>query len=275
MDLGYLQNLEGAAWVVRRHLEIALTSVRFLRSGRQRRIARSVLLKTGQWALDCRSELPSAAEFRRQLSVDLEEVLAGAIEFRSIVRSADREHATDHARRIVLLNRSVVGLENEGRLAQYAPPRLILTSPPYPGVHVLYHRWQIQGRRETSAPFWIADVLDGNGASYYTFGDRKRQGLTPYFSEARSAFNSLARIAERQTIVVQLVAFSDAAWQLPEYLSVLLDTGFEEIKYPALANANDGRVWRGIPNRKWYTKTRRAASARREVVLFHRLASPP
>ena len=27
--------------------------------------------------------------------------------------------------------------------------RLVLTSPPYPAVHVLYHRWQVKGRKET------------------------------------------------------------------------------------------------------------------------------
>jgi hypothetical protein len=211
-------------------------------------------------------------EFRRQLRIDLEEVLAGALAFRVAALRGDRMCAGSRERRIVLLNRSAQGIEDEKRLDCYFPPRLILTSPPYAGVHVLYHRWQIQGRRETPAPFWIADLLDGNGASYYTFGDRQRPGLTSYFAQARSAFNSLAQIAGRRTLVVQMVAFADPSWQLPQYLSVLRETGFKEITYPDLANTKDGRIWRGVPNRKWYASTRGAIPASREVVLFHRLA---
>ena len=52
-------------------------------------------------------------------------------------------------------------------------PKLVLTSPPYPGVHVLYHRWQVDGRKEAPLPFMIANKLDGAGSSYYTMGDRK------------------------------------------------------------------------------------------------------
>ena len=58
-------------------------------------------------------------------------------------------------------------------------PRLVLTSPPYPGVHVLYHRWQVDGRKEAPLPFMIANKLDGAGLSYYTMGDRKYPGLKP------------------------------------------------------------------------------------------------
>ena len=60
-------------------------------------------------------------------------------------------------------------------------PKLILTSPPYPGVHVLYHRWQVKGRKDTSAPFWIANIEDGQGETYYTFGYRYQNELRKYF----------------------------------------------------------------------------------------------
>jgi hypothetical protein len=54
-----------------------------------------------------------------------------------------------------------IGLEDVPRLKTWMPPKLVLTSPPYPGVHVLYHRWQVDGRKETPLPFMIAGKLDG------------------------------------------------------------------------------------------------------------------
>ena len=35
---------------------------------------------------------------------------------------------------------------------QVGPADLVVTSPPYPGIHMLYHRWQVDGRKETDAP---------------------------------------------------------------------------------------------------------------------------
>ena len=65
-------------------------------------------------------------------------------------------------------NRSMAtaaGLEEDDRLRAWRSPRPVLTSPPYPGVHVLYHRWQVDGRKEAPGPFWIAGKLDGAGSS--------------------------------------------------------------------------------------------------------------
>jgi hypothetical protein len=163
-----------------------------------------------------------------------------------------------------------VGIETESVVAR-TPIKLILTSPPYPGVHVLYHRWQVQGRRETPAPYWIANTVDGNGASYYTFGDRQRSELSTYYDEALAAFSSIARISDPSTVVVQLIAFSEPSWQLPRYLATMKRAGFTELRFSELANLKDGRVWRSVPNRKWYASQRGSLGSSNEVVLFHRL----
>jgi hypothetical protein len=268
------QNLtDRSTWPIRKLLELALAAVASLEGPTRQRLARCVLLKAAQWALDCRSTTPTASQFRRQIVDSMDDILAGALAFRGAVLRADRKQAGSRLPRTLLLNRSVEGIENDSQLDRYRSPRLILTSPPYPGVHVLYHRWQIQGRRETPAPFWIAGSLDGQGASYYTFGDRKESGLSRYFHRAENSFKSLARISTRHTLLVQMVAFSKPSWQLPKYLQMLRYAGFDEITYPALANAKDGRVWRGVPNRKWYARNRGDSAASREVVLFHRLQS--
>jgi len=130
----------------------------------------------------------------------------------------------------------------------------------------------VQGRKETPAPFWVVGCPDGNGASYYTFGDRKRPGLTPYYDSLSRAYSSLARIADKRTVLVQMVAFSDPSWQLPNYLGVLNRAGFEEIKFWSTATSDDGRIWRCVPHRKWYALQKESQATAKEVVLFHRLA---
>lgn len=168
------------------------------------------------------------------------------------------------------LHRSAIGVEMEPSCQTNEPVRLIVTSPPYPGVHVLYHRWQVQGRKETPAPFWIANSLDGSGASYYTFGDRHDVTQDRYYAQVLEAFRSIAKISDRRTTVVQMIAFSRPTVQLPRYLDTMEAAGFAEVVYPRISNAKDGRIWRSVPNRKWYASQRGLIPSSNEVVLVHR-----
>jgi hypothetical protein len=85
-------------------------------------------------------------------------------------------------------------------------------------VHVLYHRWQVDGRKEAPLPFLIADKLDGAGSSYYTMGDRNYPELKTYFDNIRNTMSSIAALADQDTIIVQMVAFANPTWQLDRYL---------------------------------------------------------
>jgi hypothetical protein len=152
------------------------------------------------------------------------------------------------------------------------PPRLVLTSPPYPGVHVLYHRWQVDGRKEAPLPFMIANKLDGAGSSYYTMGDRKYPELKTYFDNVRATMSSVAALTDKRTVIVQMVAFSEPSWQLPRYLETMEDAGLREVRLPTLRRERDGRLWRTVPSRRWYSDQRGATPASQEVVLFHRKA---
>lgn len=271
IELGYQKNINcKKTWPIRKSLELILSKIDKLKNKYQKDFVRCVLLRTAQWALDCRKEIPSAKQFRRQFLVFFQEMVDGGREFREALRTnafsplQDRQEAT-------CLHRSVVGIETDETCASHFPPRLILTSPPYPGVHVLYHRWQVNGRKETPAPFWVANALDGSGGSFYTFGDRKQADLSGYYKQAFAAYKSLANIANKKTIMVQLVAFSNPTWQLPSFLRVMEDTGFREVLYSNIANAPDGRAWRLVPNRKFYADQRGEIAASNEVLLIHRL----
>jgi hypothetical protein len=194
---GYQRNISTTrTWPIRKSLELALNKIPILGSASQETFARALILRTAQWALDCRRDVPSVAQFRERIVAVLAEMIEGAEAYRDATMGRDHTNSPDDPRqRTVILNRSAVGLEKDPVIAAYGPPKLVLTSPPYPGVHVVYHGWQVLGRRETPAPFWIANTLDGNTPSYYTFGDRKYPRLKTYFDAARAAFNSLSRVA--------------------------------------------------------------------------------
>lgn len=265
VKLGYQRNVSTRnTWQIRKTLELALAGVEKLNTSQQKRFARCVLLRTAQWALDCRSEFPSAKQFRRQFRIFLEGMISGAKAYAATVASSRKSELS-------CLHRSVIGIESEKIWARLGAPSLILTSPPYPGVHVLYHRWQVRGRRETPAPFWISGSMDGSGASFYTMGDRQQQNLSNYYEQIYSGFVSLAKVADRKTTVVQLVAFSDPSWQLAKYLEAMNRAGFSELRPSGLASTPDGRLWRSVPNRKWYATKKGTIGSSSEVVLFHKL----
>jgi DNA modification methylase len=272
-DRYYQRNISGkSTWAIRKTIRLVLCEVDTLPTTRQRNFARCVLLRTAQWALDCRQDIPTASEMRVRFSEYLEQMLTGAEELRIATRRNLRM-APIASVSTYCLQRSAIGVHAEPKLKRYGQPALILTSPPYPGVHVLYHRWQVLGRKETPAPFWIANSQDGCGASFYTMGDRKQQGLESYYRQIREAFQSVAKLCGWDTTVVQILAFAEPSWQLPEYLEAMERAGFAETTLPKLANAPDGRIWRRVPNRKWYADHKGSTSSSSEVVLFHKLSS--
>ena len=265
-DAGYYRNLEGSGfWRLRKAIEQALSSVERLRLCGSQVLARCVVLRAAQWALDSPKTRPSVAQFRSQMEKQAGLMLSASLEFREQVEGL-RSPSLPIVRS---LNRTTAGAENEQLVRQACPPKLIVTSPPYPGIHVLYHRWQVDGRRETPAPFWIAEKLDGAGSSYYTMGDRKNPGLRSYFENLKETFNSIAAMADQHTTIVQMVAFSEQDWQLPKYLEVMEECGLDE-KRPWDSGLNDGRLWRDVPSRRWHAHQKSHAPSAREVVLVHR-----
>lgn len=264
---GYYRHLTSpTTWRLRKSFEQALETATDLRSRRLEDFARCVILRTAQWALDGRKTRPSIAAFREALGDFGSKMILSARELREAVKVRGTKGATT-----ICLNRSAVGLAQEPIMGQRAP-RLVLTSPPYPGVHVLYHRWQIDGGKESPAPFWLANKLDGSGAAYYTLGDRKTAQNRTYFEGLQEALTSVASVCDKNTVIVQVVAFSDPRKQLPRYLEVNAAAGLEELPAPQLkGRRRDGRLWRTIPNRKWHADQLGRIPASQEVVLFHRL----
>ena len=235
---------------------------------RRRRFAKCALVRVGQWALDATLSIPSAEELSDELETRVEKMVHGLSEFASAAMVGGiHKNKITAVRKLMGLPAADPNLTKILR-RQNIQPKLILTSPPYPGVHVLYHRWQVLGRRETPAPYWIAGIQDGHYASYYTLGSRTELGLRNYFAGIVAAFGNLRQIAVPETIVVQLMSFSDKVAQLPMYLDAMNKAGFEETSIRGI----DSQQIRQVPNRKWYTQRRARNDASREVLLVHRPA---
>jgi len=261
---GYHRYLDSAlTWRLRKAIEQALESALCLRRQRLRAFARCTILRTAQWALDGRKVLPSVSEFREMLAKNANDMIAGA---RGLREAAPKELGATAF--VKLIQGSAANLSTLSLPDSFRAPQLVLTSPPYPGVHVLYHRWQVDGRKETPAPFWIADRLDGAGAAFYTMGDRK--SYNGYFQRLEAALTGVSRFCESGTVFVQVVAFAEPEWQLPRYLKAAEIAGLSELRLPVLAGERDGRLWRTVPNRRWHADQIGNTHGSQEVVLFHK-----
>lgn len=264
-ELGYYRHLDNPSrWRIRKAIEQALRSGQQLAQAPLRAFARCVVLRTSQWALDGRKKTPSLAEFRNALVETAETMIDAARDFSAAVMAYESRPAA------VVINRSASGMEQDLRVRRQPAPKLVITSPPYPGIHVLYHRWQFDGGKEAPLPFMIAGKLDGAGSSYYTMGDRKYPELRTYFDGVRASMRSVAAISDKETVVLQLLAFSDVKWQLPRYLHAMEEAGLTEFFLPQLQGSEDGRLWRTVPGRRWYSDQRGQTPGSAEVLLIHR-----
>jgi hypothetical protein len=258
---GYDRNMP---WRLRKLCEQYLASVSALASERQRRFARCVLLRCGQWAMDCRKVIPTAEEFRRTLSETLSNATTGMRQYREAL-----EETSQRTRfQCVHSPANELTAKSFGRSLQ-TKANLILTSPPYPGVHVLYHRWNVRGRRESPAPFWLANCLDGHGCVHYTLGERRQEELKNYFAGIENAFTNLRQLLVSNGLAIQLVAFSSPDWQLEAYLRAMNNAGYRELMPQEIGVECPKRLWRPVPGRRWYSIMRGEISSSNEVVLFH------
>lgn len=262
IDPGKTKNLALVrARFIKKAIAVALGSVEELSSQNARDFAKCALLRVGQWALDGRSRHTSLADFREKLATVTQEMIAASAQLATQVKQSGG-HAT--------VNNGDAQLLPDLPFFANRRADLVVTSPPYPGVHVLYHRWQVDGRRETPGPYWIAGCNDGQGASHYNFGDRRQAAADNYFRNSLRTLRSIRRVIRDDGHMVQLLAFNRPEEQLPRYLENMHHAGFAEV-----STFSEERIWRDVPNRKWHALLRGQTHGAREVVLVHRASAVP
>jgi DNA modification methylase len=253
---------------IRDFLISATSSVGQLEFPRQRCFVRCALVRLGQWAIDCRTCIPSAEIMKTQLLTHMSDMLKGLDELVQAAKNSGVSKNRITTRRKLYCGTIQEAMQNNDFAKSLPRPKLVLTSPPYPGVHMLYHRWQVYGRRETPAPYWLADLRDGHGESFYTFGGRSQKGVEHYFLRLAETFNATREFIDPSALIVQLVAFSDPAAHLPAFLRAMNCAGYEELT--PFGGSNSDRPVRRVPNRKWYTQLGASQCASNEILLFHR-----
>ncbi|MDC0945038.1 DNA methyltransferase [Candidatus Pelagibacter sp.] len=145
--------------------------------------------------------------------------------------------------------------------------KLIITSPPYPGINISYSRWQIHGRRNTTLPYLVLGIPVPENKSIFNFQSPRNKTYNLYFDKLKTIFKSIKKICSKNTIILQLVAFNHENGLFEKYLKTLEDCGFKEMKLK-----KKGRVWREVPNRSWQAKfVKGNIPASNEVLLLHKI----
>jgi DNA modification methylase len=242
---------------IKKAVAAALASIGDLPTENSQNFVRCVVLRVGQWALDGRERHTPLAAFRERLATTADEMLNAIKKFGRRMNSSGGNATILNMDSCEIDHASV--FQNRGHKVSLA-----ITSPPYPGVHVLYHRWQVDGRRETPAPYWITGCNDGKGASFYNFGDRSEAAADTYFQTSLRTLHSIRRVMQDGGYMVQMLAFNRPEDQLPRYLGNMENAGFAEVR------VGNARIWRQVPHRKWHTALIGKTHSSNEVVLVHR-----
>jgi DNA methylase len=241
-------------------------SVDMLETDRQRDAARAILLGVGQWAIDGRSAPVPADDLHAVAADHLERLLAGLDSLAVTARQSGLPPGQLPRNRVIRSSAAREAAGSRGLNRMVGRVRLVVTSPPYPGVHVLYHRWQVLGRSETPMPYWIADLQDGLGPKHYTMGGRSALGQDSYFREMRSTWSAVRRLLRPDAVIIQLVAFSKPETQVERYQAMMAEAGFHSV--PAL----EPRDSREVPNRRWYHRIEPDRIQSKEALMVHRVS---
>lgn len=252
------------ARAIKKFLALALLSLDEMPSLASENFARCVLLNSAQWALNGRKHAVGLREFRERVATTAIQMLEAAKEFKQILSQSALSN-----RKPILIHDSTENIASAPCWQDGQRADIVITSPPYPGVHVLYHRWQVDGRKETPAPYWIANKLDGQGVAYYNFGDRQREDQDDYFDESLKTLKGIRAVMKDGAPIIQVLAFSEPRHHLPRYLENMALAGFNEV---TPNGKRYKRIWRNVPGRSWHAHSKGRTNSAREIVLLHEAA---
>ena len=237
-----------------------------LKNPSAKRLALLTVLRLGQIYFDSSNQTNNnlQASFRRLANY----ILSKVAQYARISAEASQSEPMQSALRVLEVDASRLGFVHIGDRT----PRLVLTSPPYPNVHVLYNKWQIKGRGETNLPYALLGIKDGSPPSFYTFAPRQRSRSDElYFKKLQEIWMNLRYLLGPQTIVAQIVSFPNPIEQLPKFRKTMNLAGFKEIQ-TAQKKALP-LITRQVPNRQWYTRISKSPTQAFEYMFFHRIDS--
>jgi hypothetical protein len=232
------------------------------------RLLRAFVLSAGQWALDGKKEVPSFDSFLDRLEKVKDTFPYTILSFGQTCRE---RWGTKTWHQFVETRVGDATQTLPEVLASVPRFDSVVTSPPYPGVHMLYGKWQIRGRRETTAPQWIVGAKDLQSDSSFTMGSRHGP-LSGYFEGIKNLFSEAHKRLKPSSMSIHMIGFNNPKAQLATYVDAMQTAGFQELLHKG-TGSRDGRIWRRVPGRKFYAESSvRAKNTAREVVMiFERL----
>lgn len=245
---------------LREYIAATLANIHEIQSVSTQNVIRCALLESTRSILESKANYPTRLKFHTQFHNNLLRIAEKLYETTSQSKSVPKK------RKKVILQADLRDI-NGKIIAQKKvdAPSLVITSPPYPGIHILYNKWQIKGRRETKVMYDIINEKDEGSTYTYNLGNRQNKTKIDYFTNITAAFQNLHSILKPGSIVCQLVGFSDIETQLPRYLEVMRQTGFEE----SMDNQIGSRHVRKVPNRKWHAALKGKTNSSQEFLLIH------
>lgn len=239
-------------------------SARRIEDGGARRLAMLTVLRVGQLCFDCRTMPPSPSILIRTFKLAAWQSLKKMRVYAELCARYPRPHSGGRRLRVLQCDAAHVPIRLRRISGSVA---LVLTSPPYPGVHTLYHRWQLYGRRETALPWRLLAMTDGRSEAHYTLGSRFQRDNNTYFERLHDVFGALRPLLKPNTLIVQVVAFSQPRSQLSRFRDTMIDAGFVELRSQGSPHCLITRV---VPHRKWYAGTGDLSGSALEYLFIHK-----
>lgn len=227
-----------------------------------RRLALLSVLRLGQIFFDCQIKTPKNAQ---EAFLRLTRQIANRAEqYAQICLEQISPNQIGSFLRVIRADASAI----KPSITDGQSPRLVLTSPPYPNIHVLYNRWQFRGRRETNLPYALLGITDGLPASFYTLAPRRSTDDEQYFERLKKIWVNLKSLLGPETIVAQVISFPHPEYQLPKFRELMRLAGYREITKPN-SDSKAELITRKVPNRRWYTKITPTQCFQTEYLFLH------
>jgi DNA modification methylase len=223
-----------------------------------------LLLRTTKNILDNVRPIGSFKKFKIDLVNNCNRMLSDMVDFekeleinKSIYGSHDK---------VKILKSDILKLRKINSLKK-GKIKLILTSPPYPGINISYNRWQLHGRRDTKLPYWIMNTK----APVFTklnYKHGKKRELNDYYQNMTKVFRNLRPYCSSSCLIVKLLSFRNKIKEFRMYREAMDKAGLEEIK---ILKKGDGRLWRTVPKRRWQVRySKKKLKSNKEVLLVYK-----
>lgn len=247
-------------WPIRNFIVDYLHKTTLIKNNKSKELAIILLLRVVKRAFDSKDRKPDIAHVKNITLKYYRELLDNVRAFRDILDNHKES-------KIKVTNYDFRELRNK---AHYKNTKFnaIITSPPYPGVHIRYDRISLNSTKVTDIQYFISDTKPLEGVNSYTFSTRISNLEPKYFRMIYDGFYNLRDIIDYNTLIIQVVGFRDKS-MLKKYLNTMELAGYEEYFFKVNGRQRN-RLWRKVVNRSFHAASKGDIPASEEVLLIHK-----